>query len=152
MGRFRKLLDRVRDIAADRLDEPAGTGSTTRSEHPLDPVPEGWNQVVKARPSLQASEGQVSVRFDNLDIEVSVARGTSLLDAALDGDVDLNHYCGGMCSCGSCRLEILGGEISPKDDMEEATLAIVREGEDDRLGCQTLVMGDVVVRLPDQDF
>jgi ferredoxin len=42
--------------------------------------------------------------------------------------------------------------VSPMDDMEDATLSVVREGEQDRLACQTKVLGDVVVEVPPQDF
>lgn len=152
MGRFRKLLGKVRDRAVETLSDGSGAGQDRPERHPLDPVPEGWNRAIKESPKEDAGAGKLSIRFENLDLEVSVVKGTTLLDAALEAGADLNHYCGGMCSCGSCRLEILSGEVSPLDPMEETTLDIVREGEQDRLGCQTRAMGDIVVRVPDQDF
>jgi ferredoxin len=57
-----------------------------------------------------------------------------------------------MCSCGSCRVILISGEVSEMDDMEEATLSVVQEGDEDRLGCQTKILGHVVVEVPDQDF
>ncbi len=146
MGRFRGLLDKVKDKAADRLGlrpEPRPSNSK--------PVPEDWNQAYKEAPSTTRST-DFTVRFENLDVELQVARGTTILDAALAGDVDLNHYCGGMCSCGSCRIVLVSGEVSPRDSMEEATLSVVQEEEGDRLGCQTQVLGDLVLLVPDQDF
>ncbi len=133
MGLVRKLLGKVRDkvVAEER------------------PVPKDWNQAVKERP---AAGTDVTLTFANLDVTTTVKRGTSILDAALDADVDLNHYCGGMCSCGSCRIVLISGDVSGIDRMERATLDVVKEGEHDRLGCQTLVQGDVVVEVPDQDF
>jgi len=146
VGRFRGLLGKVKDKAADRLglrSEPRPSSSK--------PVPENWNQAYKEAPSAARST-DFTVRFENLDVELQVARGTTILDAALAGDVDLNHYCGGMCSCGSCRIVLVSGEVSPKDSMEDATLSVVQEGEGDRLGCQTQVLGDLVLLVPDQDF
>ena len=124
MGRFRGLLDKVKDKAADRLGlrpEPRPSNSK--------PVPEDWNQAYKEAPSTTRST-DFTVRFENLDVELQVARGTTILDAALAGDVDLNHYCGGMASCGSCLVTVVSGKVSGLDDMEEATLDVVLE--DDR--------------------
>ncbi len=137
MGIVRKLLGRVRDKLADA---PAGASAD---------VPGDWNDVVRQRPQTSA---ECTVRFANLDAEVRVPRKTALLDAAKAAGVDLNNYCGGMCSCGSCRLVILSGDLSPMDRMEEVTLDVVREGDADRLGCQALVLGDVAVDVPDQQF
>jgi 2Fe-2S ferredoxin len=113
-------------------------------------TPDDWNRVDRAKPAPGA--GEFGLTFSNLDVTLLVARGTTILDAAADAGLDLNHYCGGMCSCGSCRVVVVSGDVSPMDDMEDATLSVVREGEQDRLGCQTKVLGDVVVEVPDQQF
>lgn len=129
------MLDKLGDKS-----EPSVTRAT----------PDDWNRVDK--PTASAAAGEFELRFDNLDVTVQVAKGTSILDAAQAAGLDLNHYCGGMCSCGSCRVVLISGEVSPMDDMEDATLAVVQEDERDRLGCQTKVLGDVVVEVPNQDF
>jgi len=152
MGRFRKLLGKVRDRALETLSEGDDPRRAETARHPLDPVPEDWNQVIKSSPQSTRGAGELRVQFENLDTEITVAPGTTLLDAALEANADLNNYCGGMCSCGSCRLEIVSGELSPIDSMEQTTLDIVRESESDRLACQTRILGDVVVRVPDQNF
>ena len=136
MGLMRKLLGKVRDrVVAD--------------ERPSASVPATWNQAVKERP---ATGLRCTVTFANLDLVASVPKGTPILDAATEAGVDLNHYCGGMCSCGSCRIVLVSGEVSTMDRIEAATLNVVREGDADRLGCQTLVQGDVVVEVPNQEF
>jgi ferredoxin len=45
----------------------------------------------------------------------------------------------------------IDGEVSELGDIEEMTLELVREGEQDRLGCQTRILGDVSLTLPPQD-
>ena len=101
--------------------------------------------------SVGSSTGPVVV-FENLDVRLEVKKGTTILDAAIAADIDLDHYCGGMASCGSCRIQILPGSVvSEMDMMEEATLDVVLEHDDDRLGCQTKVLGEVRVLVPDQD-
>jgi ferredoxin len=157
MGRFRDLLGKVASRALGEgvpdasTDSPAsattlaGAGATS---HPLDPVPARWNEVIKESPEAAEGVAMVTVRIENEGVEASVPHGTTLLDAAIAAGSELDHYCGGMCSCGSCRLEIVEGEVSAIEAMEESTLDIVREGEADRLACQTRALGDVVLRVP----
>ncbi|MCP4872158.1 MAG: 2Fe-2S iron-sulfur cluster binding domain-containing protein [Proteobacteria bacterium] len=133
---MRKLLGKVRNKTGD-------------DERPASSVSPDWNQAVKERP---AAGLQCTVTFANLDVSTTVPRGTPVLDAAAEAGVDLNHYCGGMCSCGSCRFILVSGEVSPLQRIEKATLNVVKQGDADRLGCQTLVQGDVVIEIPDQDF
>ena len=80
-----------------------------------------------------------------------VARGLSVLEAAHAGGVDLRSYCGGNCSCGTCRVEIVRGgkNLSPMQGTEEFVLGpdAVRRG--DRLACQAQANGEVEVRVPD---
>ena len=104
--------------------------------------------MIKESPKPDVDVPVVTVRIEGTDLKASVPLGTTLLDAAIDAGSDLDHYCGGMCSCGSCRLEIVAGKVSAIEDMEESTLDIVRELETDRLACQTRALGDVVLRLP----
>ena len=148
MGRLSKLLGKVVEKAKGQASHDSAASGEAGGSHPLDPIPSGWNQAIKKSPTPDESLETVLVRFAGTDLEVAVPRGTTLLDAAIEAEADLNHYCGGMCSCGSCRIEILGGEVSELEAMEETTLDVVREVETERLGCQTRALGDVVVRIP----
>ncbi|MEE2827582.1 MAG: 2Fe-2S iron-sulfur cluster-binding protein [Myxococcota bacterium] len=149
MGRLRRLLGKVREKATEHLSEGnRDSAPATDSRHPLDPIPDNWNQAIKSSPDRELATGGVEVRFEDLGLSIRVASGTTLLDAAVEAGTDLTHYCGGMCSCGSCRVEILSGEVSPIDDMEQTTLDIVKENDQDRLACQTRALSDLVIRVP----
>lgn len=67
----------------------------------------------------------------------------------------LNHECGGNASCTTCRVEVqLGSEHLSEIDFEEQDL-LDREALTDpwhRLGCQARVLGDVVVRVPEEKW
>jgi len=82
----------------------------------------------------------------------AVGQGSSLLEAAATLGVDLNHYCGGTCSCGTCRLEILDGRhnLSRPEGRERMVLGPIYADRGDRLGCQARVLGAVRVRIPDR--
>lgn len=62
--------------------------------------------------------------------EVFVKKGTRLLDAAFQAGISVDAPCGGRGKCGKCKMEVLEG----------AETGI-------RLGCQTLVEGDMTVRI-----
>ncbi len=146
---FGKLLRKVKEALDD--DRPAAKPVT-------ESVADDWNDAYKGgrdpdevKRAEGAGTGPVVV-FENLDVRLEVKKGTTILDAAIAADVDLNHYCGGMASCGSCRIRILeGSAVSEMDMMEEATLDVVIEHDDDRLGCQTKILGEVRVFVPEQD-
>ncbi len=77
---------------------------------------------------------------------------TTLLDAAKSLDFLLNHDCGGNASCTTCRVEVqMGQEQLSEIDFDEQDL-LDREALSEpwhRLGCQTRVLGDVIVRVPE---
>ena len=84
-----------------------------------------------------------------------VARGQSLLEAAKALGFPLNHDCGGNASCTTCRVEVQVGEDNLSEiDFDEQDL-LDREALSERwhrLGCQARVLGDVVVRVPEQKW
>ncbi len=79
-----------------------------------------------------------------------VAAGQTLLQAAQQLGLDLDHYCGGTCSCGTCRVEILDGAsaLSPISPREAMVLGDSRARAGDRLACQAKVQGPVRLRRP----
>ena len=78
-------------------------------------------------------------------------RPGSLLDIALANGVHLEHNCGGSCACTTCHVIVREGErnLSAMEQDEEDRLDTA-EGLTlhSRLGCQAIVLGDVVVEIP----
>ena len=79
------------------------------------------------------------------NVSLTVPSGTSIIQAALDGGVHINASCGGEGVCGKCRVLIEAGGseggVSEKLNAED-----VRQGY--RLACQTVLTGDLMVRVP----
>ena len=157
MGRLRRLLGKVIDLTVDAGSRPEDAQATSSAlskpaaPHPLDPIPQEWNRAIKESPVEDEGLERVRVTFTNHGSEATVPVGTTILDAAIAAGVDLNHYCGGMASCGSCRVEDVEGALSTVDSNEDTILNLCREGKRDRLGCQAQVLGDVRMTVPDQD-
>lgn len=85
-----------------------------------------------------------------------VEPGQSLLELALNNDIELHHNCGGVCACTTCHLYIEKGmeHIDELSDREEDFIdRAVNPKLNSRLGCQSLLLdgeGVVEVTLPDQ--
>ncbi|MEM7142732.1 MAG: ASKHA domain-containing protein [Actinomycetota bacterium] len=101
-----------------------------------------------------------TVIFTPSGVQTRVPVGTSLLDAARAVAVDVDSTCGGRGLCGRCQVAPSFGEFakwgvtSSPDAVSDWTTS-ERDykgrrpiGEGNRLGCQALVRGDVVVDIP----
>ena len=98
--------------------------------------------------------------FTPSGIEVPAAAGTSVLDAARAGGVDLDSVCGGRGLCGRCQvapalgqhakwgITVDAGALSPPGSVEAGYRGRRPLAEGNRLGCQALVNADVVIDVP----
>jgi 2Fe-2S ferredoxin len=82
---------------------------------------------------------------------VTASPGDTILDAALQHGVGLEHECGGNCACTTCHVYVLDGEerLSPPEEVEIDRLSTA-EGlqSNSRLGCQAILLGgNVTVQL-----
>lgn len=82
---------------------------------------------------------------------VQAARGATLLEVANLAGIDLRSYCGGNCSCGSCRVEVRAGAgaLSRRAGHEELVLGADAARRGDRLACQAQVLGPVEIHIPE---
>ena len=79
-----------------------------------------------------------------------VESGTTILDAAKQHGVPLEHACGGIGACSTCHVYIREGmdNLSEMTEDEADTLdTAVGITLESRLGCQSKVHGDVVVEI-----
>lgn len=82
---------------------------------------------------------------------IQVTPGRSLLEAAVEACVDLEHACGGVCACSTCHVIVKEGydRLVPATEDEEDMLDVaVGVTPTSRLACQTKVVTDVVVEVP----
>ena len=102
------------------------------------------------------SKHKVTFRFEtepNKEVTIEVQEGDSILDAAHDNDIQLNHNCGAVCACSTCQVYIDKGmdslsEISVK--VEDFIDRAINPRINSRLGCQCIVTADIEVTIPDQ--
>ena len=88
--------------------------------------------------------------------------GTKILDAARTLGVDIDSVCGGRALCGRCQVEFIEGEfakhgisskqsnISSRSDAEKKFSTRKHLGSERRLSCQSKLLGDIVVDVPQE--
>ena len=101
-------------------------------------------------------EEQLAVMLTFLPQERTVAAraGDTILDAALDNGIPLEHECGGNCACTTCHVYILYGmeHLSRIEDVEADRLTSAENRTAaSRLGCQAILKGGtVMVRVAEE--
>ncbi len=83
---------------------------------------------------------------------VEAAPGTSICDALLDNDIDIEHACEKSCACTTCHVVIREGfeTLEEADEVEEDLLDKAWGLEPtSRLSCQALMgKDDIVIEIP----
>lgn len=104
--------------------------------------------MVKSRrgPSISTPK----MRFEPFGREIEIGRATSVLEVALSGGIPLEHSCGGMGSCTTCRVLVESDptKTSPRTELEEE----IAQGRgfklNERLSCQLAPTNGLVIRVP----
>lgn len=84
-----------------------------------------------------------SLTIEPLGMTIEVAPGQNMLDAALRHGVWLPHACGhGLC--GTCKVDVLGGEVEHNDASPFALMDVERD-EGKTLACCATLSADTVI-------
>lgn len=86
------------------------------------------------------------------DVTCTVEPFQTVLQAAIAQGIDLSHYCGGTCTCGTCRVRVLRGaaHLSSMEGREQMVLGYDATQAGDRLACQARVQGPVEIEVLDR--
>ena len=112
---------------------------------------------------ISKSENKTStVVFTPSGLRGSVKNGTTILEAARQLGADLDSVCGGRGICTKCKVKPSFGNFSKfnieaKEDnlakstkIENKSIEKNRISCDERLGCQTKILGDMVIDVPEE--
>ncbi|MBL7688499.1 MAG: (2Fe-2S)-binding protein [Bdellovibrionaceae bacterium] len=71
-------------------------------------------------------------------VEREVDAGSTVLEIAVENSVDISHSCGGMGTCGTCRihLSVLSGQPLARNEIEQEMATDRGFQTDERLSCQ----------------
>ena len=95
------------------------------------------------------------VRFLKEGLEVDVADGTTILEAAKKVGAPQGDRCGGVCACSTCHVYVSRG-FDATGEIEDEEFDILDKAFDvratSRLGCQAKIHGDIDVEISDESF
>src|SRR5688572_1367866 len=102
--------------------------------------------------------GKITFEFEEkgkAPVTAEIFEGETVLDVALDNDVNLHHNCGAVCGCSTCHVYVEQGEdLFPEmSEKEEEYVDRARNPKyNSRLACQCRLQenGDLLVKIPDQ--
>lgn len=85
--------------------------------------------------------------FQDLGVAVDAPHDALLLELCEDHGIEMEAACGGFAACNTCRVRVHEGRLSDLDEVELPFL----DRDDQRLGCQARVAGDVTLSLDPGD-
>lgn len=90
---------------------------------------------------------KVKLTFADIGTAITVPAGTRIIEVSEKVGAGIVYGCR-ECDCGTCLTEVVSGmeNLSTPSAFELATLAEKKAGKNVRLACQTLVLGDAVVK------
>jgi len=95
------------------------------------------------------------VRFVKERLEVEIADGQTILEAAKQIGAPEGDRCGGVCACSTCHVYVVKG-FDATSEIEDEEFDILDKAFDvrpsSRLGCQAKVHGDIEVEISDESF
>ncbi len=110
---------------------------------------------------MENRNSSATIVFTPSGIRGRVKKGTTILEAAQKFSVDLNSICGARGRCSKCQVELTFGEfnklnirsketsVSERNETELIYRTKFHLSEERRLGCQTKILGDLVVVVPE---
>ena len=106
---------------------------------------------------------RITYNFEQKDlapVTLEVAgEGQSILEVALDNNIEIHHNCGMVCACSTCHIYLEKGEdhVPEITDREEDFIDRARNPKlNSRLGCQCVLedggSGTIELTVPDQSL
>ena len=96
---------------------------------------------------------RVVFRVDGDEVSVEGYDQLNLLAHGQLAERSLQSRCGGQCACGTCRVRLVEGQLSPVREAERDLLERVGAGVGMRLACQAFPASErVVVEVPKTRF
>jgi uncharacterized 2Fe-2S/4Fe-4S cluster protein (DUF4445 family) len=92
------------------------------------------------------------IDFEPIGRRGECAKDQSLLDCARQLNVDIVSICGGIGSCGRCKVQIISGQVSKASMDEEAEFSLRELQDGYRLACQTYLLSDIKVHVPPESL
>ncbi len=90
------------------------------------------------------------IYIENLETEIEGDPNHSLLDILIENDIEISSSCGGMGSCGTCRVLVQEGlnNLAPRNNQEAERANDLGFAEHERLSCQIHPCSGLKIQIP----
>jgi uncharacterized 2Fe-2S/4Fe-4S cluster protein (DUF4445 family) len=92
------------------------------------------------------------VDLEPIGRRINLPRLSTLLQAAQAAGVELSSICGGMGTCGACRVRLVRGELTPLSVDEEGELSKNEIQSGIRLACQAKILSPILIDIPPESL
>lgn len=92
----------------------------------------------------------MQIQFLPMNKKLEVPSGTSLLQAALDCQVNVEAVCAGNGTCGKCKMLVTKGNLKDYDDTEKVRLTGEELSGGMRLACRMKIYSDCCAIIPNE--
>jgi len=79
-----------------------------------------------------------------------VSQGKTIMEASRELGVEIESLCGGVRSCGKCKVKLEKGRLSPFTEEEAQFIKESERDEGYRLSCAARIEGDVLIYVPEE--
>ncbi len=79
-----------------------------------------------------------------------VLEGRTILEASRELGVEMESICGGVKTCGKCKVKLEEGLLSPFTEEEKEFIDDFEKAQGYRLGCSAEIRGDVRIFIPEE--
>lgn len=86
----------------------------------------------------------------NEDLEISFDKESSVLELLLENQIDIDHSCGGMGSCGTCKIIVKSdlNTLPERNEIELERATDLNFVPTERLACQLCPKNGLKILIP----
>jgi uncharacterized 2Fe-2S/4Fe-4S cluster protein (DUF4445 family) len=92
------------------------------------------------------------LEFQPMGRRAEISTGETLLSAAQSVGVEFQAVCGGVGTCGQCKVRLAAGSLSPPTSLERERLGPELQACGYRLACQATPASDVTLEIPPESL
>ncbi len=99
---------------------------------------------------LKVSVSDFSIKVEGCRRELKASQGKTLLETLLDEDFEIAHSCGGMGTCGTCRVVVTSevDKLPPRNEVESEMAEDRGFHPSERLACQLEISSSLTIKVP----
>ncbi len=95
---------------------------------------------------------KLQIELQPIGSRAEIAPGETILSAAQSAGVELQAVCGGVGTCGQCKVRLIAGSLSAATSQESEKLGPELLSTGHRLACQAIPESHVVLEIPPESL